>query len=162
MSSFLPRLENIFKVLQYSLILSSFLSFVFVSSRKKDKDFFFFFFFLPISNLYSSQYSLSNTNQDHEKTKTKTRTYNYKCLQLSKLYSWNGWELLKSSTVSVRILLCRGVSCGIHLSEGKEFRCPSCAYVCAHWSYFEGLYVFTKKLEKLDIWEWKLVVFQAI
>lgn len=160
MSSSLPRLENIFKVLQYSLILSSFLSFVFVSSRKKDKDFFFFFFFLPISNLYSSQYSLSNTNQDHEKTKT--RTYNYKCLQLSKLCSWNGWELLKSSTVSVRILLCRGVSCGIHLSEGKEFRCPSCAYVCAHWSYLEGLYVFTKKLEKLDIWEWKLVVFQAI
>lgn len=129
--------------------------FVFVSSRKKDKDFI-FFFSTNHESLFLSVFLIPIKIKKKKPTKqqlTITNACSYPC-------SWNGWEFLKASTV--RILLCRGVSCGIHLSEGKEFRCPSCAYVCAHWSYFEGLYVFTKKLEKLDIWEWKLVVFQAI
>lgn len=58
---------------------------------------------------------------------------------MSKLCCLNQWELLKSLTVSVEILLCRGVSCGIYLREGKECRCHLCACVCAHWSDFEGL-----------------------
>lgn len=78
---------------------------------------------------------------------------------MSKLCCLNEWELLKSPRVSVEILLCRGVSCGIHLREGKEFRCHLCA--CSL-KWFWRSYVCTKKLEKLDIWEWKLVVFQAI